>query len=184
MSKSASSAAATLRVSAVSRLTPRLMLPALMMVAWRAAASTFASSAGFIPVVPSTCTMRALAASAANSMEAAGTVKSSTASTLANSSRGSSVMTTPSLAEARQQADVLAERDGALLLDGAGQHAVVAGVHGADQLATHATRRTRDGDLHLVPLITPLPHRRRYSNATGAGERALRGSQPWQAIGF
>ena len=73
------------------------MLPAVMMVAWRAAAAILASSSALRPVVPYTCTMRALAARPANSTVALGTVKSSTASTLANSSSGSSVMRTPSL---------------------------------------------------------------------------------------
>ena len=67
------------------------------MVACRAAAAILASSSALNPVVPSTCTIRALAASAAKSSDAAGTVKSSTASALANSSGASSVMTTPSL---------------------------------------------------------------------------------------
>ena len=155
MSKSASSASATLRVSAVSRLTPRLMLPAVMMVAWRAAAAILASSSGLRPVVPKTCTMRALAARPANSTVALGTVKSSTASTLANSSSGSSVMTDAELAETRQQADVLAERDRAFLLDGAGDDTVLPAVDGAHQLAPHPPGRPGDGDLHLAHGIDP-----------------------------
>ena len=63
MSKSsASSARAACSTSTASRLTPRLILPDLTIVAWRAAAAIFALSSAEQPVVPMTWTMRACAA--------------------------------------------------------------------------------------------------------------------------
>ena len=55
------------------------------------------------------------------------------------------------LAEPRQQADILAERDRPLLLDGAGDDAVLPAVDGADELAPHPPGRSSHGDLHLAP---------------------------------
>ena len=65
MSKELSSVLATRRVSAASRLTPRLILPDLTITAVLAASLILASSAALKPVVPMMCTLPALAASAA-----------------------------------------------------------------------------------------------------------------------
>ena len=65
------------------------------------------------------------------------------------------------LAETRQQPDVLAQRDRPLLLDGAGEHAILATVDRPDQLAPHPPSRSGDGDLHLVHGVNPrAPWRR------------------------
>src|SRR5262245_23884314 len=66
------------------------------MVAWRAAASIFASSAAERPVVPMTWTTRACAESPAKATVEAGAVKSSTPSIWAKTGRGSSVIAMPS----------------------------------------------------------------------------------------
>ena len=67
------------------------MLPALMIGAWRAAAAICASSAAVNPVVPMTCTARALAARPANSTVALGEVKSRMPSQREMTSRASEV---------------------------------------------------------------------------------------------
>ncbi len=54
------------------------------------------------------------------------------------------------LAETRQQADVLTQRDRAFLLDGAGDDTVLPRVDGPHQLAPHPPGRPGDGDLHLA----------------------------------
>ena len=54
------------------------------------------------------------------------------------------------LAETGEQTGILAQRERAFLLDGAADHATFHGVHGADQLATHASGRTRDSNFDLV----------------------------------
>ena len=54
------------------------------------------------------------------------------------------------LAQPRQQAHILAERDRPFLLDGAGDDAVLPAVDGADELPAHAAGCSRHGDLHLV----------------------------------
>src|SRR6185312_8593678 len=95
MSKAASSVLATRLVSAASRLTPRLILPDLTMTVVFAASAIFASSAAEQPVVPMTCTLPALAASATRATVAAGTVKSTMPSALSRSDAASAVIVTP-----------------------------------------------------------------------------------------
>ena len=98
MSQSVPSAAATRRVSPTSRLTPRLMFPARMIGAWRAAAAMARRSSAESPVVPITWTARACAVSSANATVAAGLVKSITACARAIVAIGSSLTVTPSSA--------------------------------------------------------------------------------------
>src|SRR5579872_1310636 len=96
MSASSPSAAATLRVKAARRLTPRLILPERTIAAWRAAASILFRSSSESPVVPMTWTMRACAASAANSTLAAGEEKSTMPSALTTAASASAATGTPS----------------------------------------------------------------------------------------
>src|SRR5271170_1596902 len=92
MSKSGPSANAARRVSAASRLTPRLMLPDRTIGAWRAAASIWSRSSALRPVVPITSAMRACAASPASSTLAAGEEKSTIASASSRSGSGSATI--------------------------------------------------------------------------------------------
>ena len=95
MSKELSSVLATRRVSAASRLTPRLILPDLTITALLAASLILASSAALKPVVPMMCTLRPLAASAAKATVADGAVKSIMPSALSSSGPASPLSLTP-----------------------------------------------------------------------------------------
>ena len=80
----------------MSTVTPRLMLAAWTMVACWAARAMAASCSLSNPVVPSTSTASAWAASSACRTETAGAVKSITASDWANSATGSAPTLMPS----------------------------------------------------------------------------------------
>ena len=127
-----------------------LILPALTMAAWRAAASSFASSAAENPVVPMTWTRRAWAERAAKVTVEAGTVKSSTPSTWAKRGSGSSVMAMPTGLEAGNLADVPAERGRALGLEAAGNDAARRFGEDARQGLAHAPGGTQHGDFHVT----------------------------------
>ena len=104
-----------------------------------------------------TCTMRALAARPANSTVAAGTVKSSTRVDLGEQLQRIIGDDDAELAEAGQQAGVLAERQRALLLDGAGKTQPSLSVDRADQLAPHAAGGARHGNLEFFHVRVRLP---------------------------
>ena len=135
------------------------MLPDCTIRAWRAAASSFAKSSSLRPVVPTTWTMRAWAASAA--AVAAGVVKSSTPSALANTGRGSSVIADLGVTAARQEPGILAE-GASPPLDGTDEPATLRLVDHVDERTPHAPGRADHDESHLgharLPVEVPARH--------------------------
>ena len=168
MSKSSSSVAATRLASAASRFTPRLILPDFTITARFAASAISFSFSPDRPVVPSTCTLPALATNSAWITLAAGMVKSTSPSAPASSGAGSVVTVTPfvpSPASSPASRPIAAE-PGASTAP-ASADAVGRG-NGVDQRAPHAPARARHDQPHVGHDL--LSDGRGYSGATTAME--------------
>ena len=174
MSNSEPSARATCAVRAASRLTPRLILPALTMVAWRAAASILASSASERPVVPMTWTMRALSRQRGEFDGRGRRGEVEHAVDLGKEGQGIVGDGDAERLESRHLADIAAERGRALGLDAAGDRAARGlGQHAGQRLA-HAPGSSQHGNFHVTHGGPP-------SHAKGAEALLERTSNPPRA---
>jgi hypothetical protein len=149
MSKSSAERRGDLAHQAASRLTPRLILPERTMVAWRAAAASLASSASDSPVVPTTWTMRAWAASSAKPDGGGG--RGEVEHPVGPGEQRQRVVgdLDAKRAETRQRSGIGADLQCTRPLDGAGQPHPVALGHRAHQRAAHAPGGPGNDQPHL-----------------------------------